>query len=49
MVTLEAMSAEQQVVTAVSDGLTQSYLTRLTAVYVSSDVLYWMVIGCDLL
>ena len=47
MVTLEAMSAEPRAVTAVSDGLTQSYLTRLTAVYVSSDVLYSVVIGCD--
>lgn len=37
MVTLEATSAEQQAVTAVFDGLTLSYLTRLTAVYVSSD------------
>lgn len=35
MVTLEAMSAGRQAVTAVSGGLTLSYLTRLTAVYVS--------------
>lgn len=43
------MSAEPQAVTAVSDGPTLSYLTRLTAVYVSSGVLYLVVIGCDFL